>query len=325
MQDSGHGIPPEKLSNAFEAFSQLHESQIRDGSGMGLAVSKQFVALHGGRMWIESEVGKGTSVSFTLPISETPTAQMLAASELVRHDGEPVVLVLHDDVRALDMLKRYVEGFQFGFAATLDKARAMLAHTTPLMVLADASWLRRVQLNLSDLEALTTAPVLSLPLPGMRRVGAQLGAADYLTKPVARETLVAALTRLNKPINKLLIVDNDPHVVRLLARMVKSELPEAQVYEAFGGSEALAALRAQQPDVVLLDLLMPDVSGYEVIAAMRGDAVLANTSIVIVSARGEEDEDAPIHGEVLLDRRGGYSITQLLHMLGAVLHGARAL
>ena len=197
MQDSGKGIPPEKLSYAFEAFSQLHESQIRDGSGMGLAVSKQFVTLHGGRMWIESAVGTGTCVSFTLPIYETPTANWHAASALVRREGAPTVLVLHDDVRALDLLNRYVEGFCFVFAANLDEAREALTHITPLMVLADAGWLQQAQFNLNDLEALTTAPILSLPLPGMRRVGAQLGAADYLTKPVTREALITALTRLD--------------------------------------------------------------------------------------------------------------------------------
>jgi signal transduction histidine kinase/DNA-binding response OmpR family regulator len=325
VQDSGHGIPPEKLSNAFEAFSQLHESQIRDGSGMGLAVSKQFVALHGGRMWIESAMGKGTCVSFTLPIRETPTANWHAASALMRRDGAPTVLVLHDDARALDLLNRYVEGFQFVFAAGWDEARTLLTQTTPLMVLADAAWLHQVQLNLSGLEALTTAPILSLPLPGMRRVGAQLGAADYLTKPVTREALVTSLVRLNQPINKLLIVDNDPHVVRLLARMVKAEWPEVQAYESFSGGEALEAMRAQLPDAVLLDLLMPDVSGYDVIEAMRRDTVLANTPVIIVSARGEEEESTPIYGEVRLDRRGGYSITQMLHMLEAVLNGARGL
>jgi CheY-like chemotaxis protein len=295
-------------------------------------------------MWIESAVGKGTCVSFTLPISETPTANWHAANALIRRDGAPTVLVLHDDARALDLLNRYVEGFRFVFAAGWDEARTLLAQTTPLMVLVDAAWLQQAPIlpkvafvepesrkfnlredRLAALEALTTAPILSLPLPGMRRVGAQLGAADYLTKPVTREALVTSLTRLNQPINKLLVVDNDPHVVRLLARMVKAEWPEVQVYESFGGGEALDAMRAQQPDAVLLDLLMPDVSGYEVIEAMRNDATLAATPVIIVSARGEEEESAPIYGEVRLDRRGGYSITQMLHMLGAVLNGARAL
>ena len=325
VQDSGHGIPPEKLSNAFEAFSQLHESQIRDGSGMGLAVSKHFVTLHGGRMWIESDVGRGTRVSFTLPISETPTANFRMADTLVRHDDAPMVLVLHDDVRTLDLLNRYVEGFQFIGAANWREVQEALARVSPLLVLVDVSWLQQAQVSLNDLEALTAAPILSLPLPGMRRVGTQLGAVDYLTKPVTREMLVGSLGRLPKPIAKLLIVDNDPHVVRLLARMVKAEWPELQVCESFGGGEALNAMRSQQPDVVLLDLLMPDVSGYAVIEAMRREVGLMHISVIIVSARGEEEESAPIHGEVRLDRRGGYSITQLLHMLAVMLNGARAL
>jgi signal transduction histidine kinase/DNA-binding response OmpR family regulator len=328
VQDSGRGISPEKLAVAFEAFSQLHESQIRDGSGMGLALSKQFVALHGGRMWIESAVGKGTTVSFTLPIREQPTAQS-AMRAMAQPDGTPTVLVLHDDVRALDLLNRYVDGFKFVLIDNAAELGAALQQYSTLAVLVDSVWLQRVQLKLSHVQTLTTAATVCLPLPGMRRLGAQLGAADYLTKPVTRDAVVAALNRLDKPIGKLLIVDNDPHVVRLLARMVKTEWPNVQVYEAFGGNEALAALRAQLPDVVLLDLLMPDVSGYDVIETMRQDEALAEalapTATIIVSARGEEEENAPIYGDVVLNCREGYSITQLLHMVAAVLNGVKAL
>jgi len=322
VQDSGRGIPSEKLDNAFEAFSRLHESQIRDGSGMGLAVSREFVALHGGRMWIQSVMGQGTTVSFALPISQSPIAEMRHSAAAPVPSGARVVLVLHDDDRSLALLHRYVEGFEFVLVSSFNEVPPMLAQTQlPYAVLADSTWMNRHHLTQADLGKRFAAPVLQLPLPGLRRIGAQLGAHDYLTKPVTREVLLASLHRLPNPPQTILVVDNDPHVVRLLVRMIRAEMPEATIFESFGGHEALAILQQHHPDVMLLDLLMPDMNGYDVMAKMRVDASLDNTAVIIVTARGEEDEDAPVQGGVHLYRSGGHSTTQLLHLLSVMLAG----
>ncbi len=107
----------------------------------------------------------------------------------------------------------------------------------------------------------------------------------------------------------------------LLARMIRAELPEARIFESFGGREALAILQEHHPDVMLLDLLMLDMSGYDVMATMRAEASLDNIAVIIVTARGEEDEDAPVQGSVQLYRSGGHSTTQLLRLLGVMLAG----
>lgn len=320
VQDSGRGIPSERLDNAFEAFSRLHESQIRDGSGMGLAVSREFVVLHGGRMWIQSAMGQGTTVSFALPIGQSPLAEMRHSAAAALPSGARVVPVLHDDDRSLALLHRYVEGFEFVSVSSLDEMPPMQLQA-PYAVLADSAWMNRHHLTQAELGKRFAAPVLQLPLPGLRRIGAQLGAHDYLTKPVTREVLLASLHRLPNPPQTILVVDNDPHVVRLLVRMIRAEMPEATIFESFGGHEALAILQQHHPEVMLLDLLMPDMNGYDVMATMRADASLDNTAVIIVTARGEEDEDAPVQGGVHLYRSGGHSTTQLLHLLGVMLEG----
>ena len=109
MADSGRGIAPDKLHRAFEAFDRLDEEQLQAGSGLGLAVSKKFVELHEGKMWIESAVGQGTQVSFTLPLPISaemlPLSRLTLSAPLLSAAQLPVVLVLHDDPRALTLLR----------------------------------------------------------------------------------------------------------------------------------------------------------------------------------------------------------------------------
>ena len=323
VEDSGRGIPADKLASAFEAFTQLHEDQIREGTGLGLAVSKRFVTLHGGRMWIDSQVGKGTSVCFTLPVAEFKIATETYTGLRGAHEAEPPVLVLHDDSRALVLLQRYVPGFQFVMAATLDDARRMMHSHAPAAIIADAAWMQRWPDMTRASDFPPQLPILQAPLPGLKRMSLVLGAVDYLTKPVTRESLTGAIGRLEKPPQRVLIIDDDPHIVRLLGRMLRAENGELQVFEAFGGDEGLRVAREQMPDAVLLDLLMPDVSGYDVLDAMSSDPALAHIPVIIISARGVEDEAAPVMGEIRLDRASGFSVTEMLQAIEANLNVIR--
>jgi signal transduction histidine kinase/DNA-binding response OmpR family regulator len=322
IEDSGRGISPDKLARAFEAFTQLHEDQIREGTGLGLAVSRRFVMLHGGHMWIESEEGRGTTVGFTLPVNEIQISEQKITRLQRSYHDEPIVLVLHDDPRALVLLRRYVEGYEFVMAPTIERANEVLQRAAPIAVIADTDWLERTTSTIADLSAAPAIPVLKAPLPGMRRTGILLGAVDYLAKPVTRETLAQALDRLDKPFTKVLVVDDDPHIVRLLGRMLKAEDSDLQVFEAFTGAEALQVAREQKPEVVLLDLLMPEVSGYDVLETMMKDSDLSETSVIIVSARGLDDETAPIKGTFVLERAQGFTTTEALRLVGATLSGA---
>ncbi len=322
IEDSGRGIAADKIARAFEAFSRLDEDEARQGSGLGLAVSKKFVELHGGMMWIESAMGRGTTVRFTLPIPDSGKEAELSlrrsAAPPRQPGAQPAILVLHDDPYALTLLRRYVEGYEFVPAATLEEAAAIIRQAPPAAIIGDAAAVEgcgRIaqQLGLSDL------PLLACPLPSPRHVGALLGAADYLLKPVARDDLLAALSRLPRPPQTVLVVDDDPGFTRLVARVLGASNGEALVLEASGGQEGLAAARSRRPDVVLLDLLMPEVSGYDLLAELKRDQALAGIPVIIMSARPAEQEAVPLLGELRLARGAGFSVTQLLQLVQGLL------
>jgi signal transduction histidine kinase/DNA-binding response OmpR family regulator len=323
VEDSGRGISPERINRAFEAFSQLEDGQAREGSGLGLAVSKRFVELHGGRMWIESEAGRGTTVGFAFPLpkdgKEVPLSRLIGSSTPRGYGSRPLVLVLHDDPRAISLLHRYVEGYQFVAAETAGEAREIVREAFPSAVIVDTAWAGHQPATAEELDLPATIPLLTCPLPSMRRLGVLLGATDYLPKPVTQEDLQQVLSRLPRLPKTALVVDDNPHVVRLFSRMLRANDASLRVLEAFSGKEGLEIARAERPDVVLLDLVMPEVDGYAFLAEVANDEALADLQIVIVSVRSVEQESAPLQGEVRVDRAADFSFTEIMQLLRATL------
>jgi len=328
VADSGRGIAPDKLHRAFEAFDRLDEEQLQAGSGLGLAVSKKFVELHEGKMWIESEIGRGTEVSFTLPLptsAEKMPLSRLKLSDPLQYSGHsPLVLVLHDDPRALTLLRRHINQCEFVLAETIDEARAMMQTALPNAIIIDTNWSHHqnelvANAFMAGLPAAAHIPMMTFPLPSIHQLGVLMGATDYLPKPVTREDLALALARLPKRPRTVLVVDDEPNIVRLIGRMLKAIDANLRILEAFGGEEALLVLRAQQPDAVFLDLVMPKVSGYNLIQEVAKDRTLAQTAVIVVSVRSIEQETAPILGELRLQRAAGFSLTELLRILQALL------
>ena len=321
VEDSGRGIAPERLQQAFEAFSQLDDDRARQGTGLGLAVSRRFVELHGGTMWIESQVGEGTTVGFSLPVAEEgEAASDLVRTRAVAHGPEerPPVLVLHDDPHALALLRRYVEGYRFVLANSIERAVELLRQGRPLAVIMEsawgAHWAQAAGAGLGE-----SVPVITCPLPSLRQVGLLLGAQDYLAKPLRREDLLAALTRLPRSPRSVLVVDDDPNFSRLLARMLRAHDAMVEVLMASGGEEGLSVARSRRPDLVLLDLLMPGFSGYDFLATVRADAALAGMAVIILSARSFELEARPLPGALRLEKAGGLSLTELIQGIQSLL------
>ncbi len=322
VEDSGRGIEPARLAQAFEAFSQLENDQARQGSGLGLAVSKRFVELHGGAMRIESEVGRGTTVYFSLPLpgelqSVAPPRWTLGYA--LRISGEPSVLVLHDDLRVLPLLRRYVPGYQFQLAETAAQARALIRQALPIAVIMDATWAARSGDHVAELALPPELALIECPLPSARRLGALVGAVDYIVKPVSRADLSRVLARFDPPPKTIIVVDDEPDLVRLIERMLQADHPSLRVLEAFGGKQGLEILRAEHPDLALLDLVMPDMDGYGFLEQMANDPATKDTNVVIISATGLGEDDVPLAGDVRLARQAGFSLTQILRTLQATL------
>ncbi len=322
VRDSGRGIAPDKLARAFEAFDRLDEEELTHGSGLGLAVSKKFVDLHNGRMWIESAPGKGTTVGFALPLPAgaegVPLGTIRLSRPLPNDSGRPTVLVVHDDPRAVGLLRRHIDGCDFVYAEDAGQARAVLDEHLPDVVLVEsesmAEW--------ATVEAggmLAELPVLVAPLPSVHHFGAMLGASDYLPKPVTRDDVAFVLQRLAVQPRAALVIDDDPHIVRLIGRMLRSLAPGVQVLEAFDGEEGLAVAHTHPPDSIFVDLQMPGIGGEQFIDMLAADPDLAGTPVVVVSVRSVEQENAPIQGELAIRRAQGFALSELLGLIDMAL------
>jgi len=323
VTDGGRGIAPDKLQRAFEAFDRLDEEDLTHGSGLGLAVSKKFVELHDGRMWIESTPGQGTCVGFTLPLPSADTRLPLASLRMSAPTAldrvRPYVLVIHDDLRTVALLRRYIEGYDFVLAENAAQMQARLAEQAPDAILVEprtGAWWRDLVAAIGE-----NIPVVVAPLPGAHHASAVLGAADFLPKPVTRDDLAFVLARLRCQPRTALVIDDDPHIVRLLGRMLRSLAPEIHTLEAFDGMAGLIIAQTHRPDVIFVDLNMPDMSGQQFIAATTADPALAAAPIVVVSVRSTEQERALIQGEVHIQRGQGFALSELLALIETTLTG----
>ncbi|MGH2468884.1 MAG: response regulator, partial [Chloroflexota bacterium] len=308
VADTGIGIAPKDQERIFLEFQQVDSSSGRryQGTGLGLALTKRIVELHGGRISVESALGHGSRFVVALPrraaVSDAPPA--LAADgtpPLAAGDGQPLVLVVEDDARVASLLNLYLTrgGYRAvvadSGAAALENARRLhpLAITLDILLPGLDGW--EVLRELKSDPATRDIPVVVVSVLDDEQMGQALGAADYLVKPVDRAALLARLERyaftskVKQNEVRVLVVDDDPAALRLLAGIL--EPLGFSVSTASGGAEAIALARAQVPDLMLMDLMMPDVSGFEVIDALKAEPKTARVPILVISARDMTAED----------------------------------
>ncbi|MBI2939525.1 MAG: response regulator, partial [Chloroflexi bacterium] len=326
VTDTGVGISSADLPRVFHEFQQFGSGRRRGRSGLGLTVSKRFVEMHGGSMWVTSTPGKGSTFSFSLPVSEGVVATATGRNWRLPADDPRTrrkhsVVVLDEDNEVARVFCRYLDDYEVIGATRSDQARQMLSEGSARAIVVGsprmaAEWRRLVEAQ----PELRSLPTLSCALRTRREIAQDLRVAGYLAKPVTREQVRTALRQLGRPINRLLIVDDDPEMVSLLARMSRSLFRRCQVHRAHGGEECLRLMRESRPDVVLLDLIMPDVDGYTVLEAMRDDASLTDIPVVVVSAKRPGDDAVVIrHFEV--SRDSGLSVAELMDCVKGCLDG----
>jgi len=328
VADTGIGIAAEDIPTVFEEFRQLDGSIRRraGGSGLGLAVSKQFVELHGGSMWAESAPGRGTTISFSLPRA-TNVVAALAGRDGALWDGvaagrqvdAPELRILGADESGADvrLIDRHLGGYRVTGGRGVGPGSADGAEPAAYLVVATGvdEAIRRA----ADAAPLGGgSPVLACVLPSRDDLARGIGAAAYLQKPVLREHLSDVLARLNVSPRSLLVVDDDPDMLRLMGRMARAALPRCRVATAASGDEALVLMRARRPDLVFLDLLMDVADGYAVLDAMRADARLRDVPVVVVTARAREE--APVVAQFLgVTRHGGLAVRDFVRCLQVTL------
>ena len=335
--DTGIGIAPEDQERIFEEFRQVGsiDGQRREGTGLGLALAKKFVELHGGRIWVESKIGRGSHFTFTLPVHIAPQPEATPArTEYLVVGPErkgPVILVVEDDPQAAELLKLYLEGAGCSVELARDgeegfnKARQLHPSLVTLDLLLPKIDGWDLLVRLKEESATREIPVVIVSIVDQRGKGFALGAADYLIKPVSREGLMNVLQRVNLTRRRqregvtILTIDDDPMAVELVETILTGE--GFRVLKAHGGEEGLAVAHREAPALIILDLLMPEVDGFAVVERLHADPATAAIPIVILTSKSlTPDEKERLNGEIAyLAHKSEFSRTAFVELVQRLL------
>jgi signal transduction histidine kinase/DNA-binding response OmpR family regulator len=293
VRDTGIGIAPENLELIFEEFGQVPgpiQSRVK-GTGLGLPLSKKLAELLGGRIMVESAPGQGSVFSLILPrVLPSATGEAEPDQDIVLDTARLPVLVIEDNPADAFATKRALADspYQALEARTIAAARRWLEWLTPaaivldVVLLGDESW--RYLIELKQREKTHAIPVIVVSSTGDKRKAINLGADEYLEKPLDAEQLVAVLRRWtgDGSLIRVLVVDDEP-VCRYLVRRL---LPVGafEIVEAATGAEGLAQMRERHPDVVLLDLNMPEMDGFAFLDRLAAAGDLRRPPVVVLTS-----------------------------------------
>jgi len=341
VSDTGIGIPADKLDDVFEEFSQADISTTRDygGTGLGLAISRRFCQMLGGDLTVASQPGAGSTFTIRLPAvlpgaevaqeeSPQPTAEDIHASgEVDKARRGSTILVIDDDAEACEIIRRFLEKDGFNVVTALSGEDGLrLAHqlkpaaiTLDVMMPDMDGWsvLRALKVD----PVLHTVPVLMLTMVDDKSKGYALGATDYLTKPVDREQLHTALARYYTPGEScsVLLVEDDQPTREMLARTL--EKADWTISEAGNGRQALEQLARQKPQLILLDLMMPVMDGFDFLLEMRANAEWKDIPVIVLTAKDLTEEDRRVlSGRVeQIVEKGACAHDQMINLIRQVV------
>jgi PAS domain S-box-containing protein len=317
VTDTGMGISMEDLEQLFKPFSQIDGGLARkfEGTGLGLAMVKLLADLHGGSVAVESAVGEGSCFTVWLPLRDGAQREALApvlppaVREIVALPGDRIALVVEDDFKSAELIRVQLEaeGFKVLHAASAEAA-LVLAMQQPLALITLDIMLPNMDgwellSRIKRVPELRRIPVVIVSIVADQTKGFALGAAAVMQKPISRKELYESLVGLGLlPLAegkslKVLVVDDDPKMVELIA--VRMEGMASTVLRAFGGRDAIDLARQELPDLILLDLMMPVVSGFDVVTALHERPETARIPVLVVTAKDVTPEDrARLNGYV---------------------------
>ena len=306
VSDTGIGMTPEQLGKMFRAFSQADDSTSRryGGTGLGLALTKKFCQMMGGDVSVVSEPGKGSTFTIELPavapkqagtLTVTPAAPPATATAPDASSG--CILVIDDDPAVHQLLANALgsTGYTLKFASSGAEGLRLAKELRPVVITLDVimpemdGWV--VLARLKDDPDLAAIPVIMLTVRADQDFGFAMGVADYLQKPIDRERLISVLRRYYRlqPAKEVLVVEDDPQMREMLCRMLQDK--DWTVTQAENGLAALESITHCQPSLIVLDLKMPVMDGFDMVAELNKHDDWRKIPVVVVSAKELTSED----------------------------------
>jgi PAS domain S-box-containing protein len=340
VSDTGIGMTPEQVERLFEAFSQADVTISRKygGTGLGLALSRRFCQMMGGDITVESTYGVGSA--FTIRLPAQPIARHAEpAPESAREvsvppasPGESIVLAIDDEPAVRDLVQRFLskEGFRVVTAASGEEGLRLARELHPNAITLDVlmpgmdGWTVLAALKADP--TLAAIPVIMLSIVHDKNMGYALGVSEYLNKPVEREALVAALRKCQQGslASYVLVVDDDAVTREMLRRLVQGE--GWTVSEAENGRVALARLAERAPALILLDLMMPEMDGFQFVVEMQRNEAWRAIPVAVITAKDlTADDRARLKGtvEAILQKGASSSDELLIELRNLIGSGAR--
>ncbi len=332
VTDTGIGMTAEQLSRLFNDFVQADASTTRKygGTGLGLAISRRLCQMMGGEITVTSEPGKGSTFlmnlpaeSGVMPVVPVRPAAVLPAGETPRGS---VILVIDDDESVLDLTERFLtrKGFKVVTASDGHEGLRLARELHPAAITLDVlmpqldGW--TVLAAIKGDPELADIPVILMTIIDDRTRGYALGATEYLIKPVNREKLTGVLrAACGTAGRRVLVIDDDEFMRNDICQSLKRDGWE--VSEAANGRLGIASLVQSRPDVIMLDLMMPVMNGFEFLVEMRGKPEWRDIPVLVVTAKDlTAEERAQLNGQVerVMDK-GSAELAELLGEIGQVL------
>jgi CheY-like chemotaxis protein len=327
--DTGRGMKPEELAKLFTAFYQADSSSTRkaEGTGLGLAITRRLCNLMGGEVGVSSEFGRGSTFTIRLPaILGMPERK---PPLLPRSDGTPIasvngqanlIVVIDDDPAVRDLMQRFLgkQGYEVQTAGSGEEGLRLVRQLRPSAVTLDAmmpgidGWAVLASLK-SDPET-AAIPVIMATIVDDQSRGYALGATDYLTKPIDWDRLNQILSqyRVHQDGPPILVVEDNAETRELVVKMLRRN--GWDVLEAENGRAGLRRLDDVKPSLILLDLMMPEVDGFQFVEVLRGREGAKEIPVVVITALDLSDEDRRrLNGSVLqILQKGAYTPAELL-------------
>lgn len=321
VRDNGPGIPPEQQQRIFEAFFRLKETgNATEGTGLGLTITARLVELHGSKLEIESRPGEGACFFFSLPLVAINRDQHTPAfTPVPRARKAPRILVIEDNAVAGQLIQSQLaaSGYETSRCDTPERATDMAAELQPNAITLDLLMKPvhglEVLLQLKNDPRTSKIPVIVVTIVDQPGLGTALGADEYLVKPVDRATLLAAVERCLRsrggaaPARTILVVEDDVSTLEVIVELLKAY--GYAVSTATDGEQARASVAQFLPELVILDLVLPKMSGFELLAEWRSNPRTADLSVFVLTSKDltkEEEKYIHAHAESLFRKQNSW-------------------